>query len=78
MKQINDVAQIIRNNFIFNKLHYYDFDIYQFLNYTDAVDLFPLAMDKSFYGKSNLEINYAKMLNDTITVFSKKRKKRKK
>lgn len=78
MKQIDDIAQLVRMEWAFA---YYknnsEVDIYKFLKSKEVNSIFPLGLGKNFYEGETLDECYSQMLTDVIIIFTDKKKKRK-
>lgn len=75
MKQINDIARLVRAEWVFN---YFEADshvnIYKFLKNKEINCIFPLGLGKNFYEGETLDKFYSQMLTDVIIIFTDKKR----
>lgn len=75
MKQIEDIAQLVRMEWVFDYCkgdsHV---DIYKFLKNKEINSIFPLGLGKNFYEGETLDKFYSQMLTDVIIIFTDKKR----
>jgi hypothetical protein len=75
MKQLYDVAQIVRINWVFNHIELNQHvDICKFLRNEDVSGIFPLGLGKEFYEGTTLDNFYSQMLTDILIIFPNKKR----